>query len=57
MKITTISAAVRFSKDTGAGWKVIELGAEASLESGDDWHQAQQSLYASLTAQLRELWG
>jgi hypothetical protein len=57
MKITTISAAFRFSKDTGAGWKVIELGAEATLDSEEDWHLAQQGLYSSLTAQLRTLWG
>jgi hypothetical protein len=56
VKVTTVSASIKFSKDTGSGWKTLELGAEASLDSEDDWFLAQQGLYASLTAQLKSLW-
>jgi hypothetical protein len=57
MQVTTVSAAVRFSKDTGAGWKVIELGAEASIAPDEDWHICQQGLFANLAAQLKAVWG
>jgi hypothetical protein len=56
MKVTQVSATIRFSKEVHEGWKSVELGAEATLEPSDDWHQAQQGLYTSLTAQLRTLW-
>jgi hypothetical protein len=56
MRVTTVSAAIRFSKDTGQGWKTIDIGAEASLDPDDDWVVAQQGLYSQLTAQLRQLW-
>jgi hypothetical protein len=58
MKVTQVSATIRFSKDTGQGaWKVIELGAEASVDPEENWALAQQGLYAMLTTQLRALWG
>jgi hypothetical protein len=58
MNIRTISANVRYSKALAQGeHKTIELGAEASLDPGEDWALAQQGLYALLTAQLRTLWG
>ena len=58
MEVTKISANVRYSQDTGHGaWKVIELGAEASLDFMDaDWQSAQRELYDELTLQLRQLW-
>ena len=57
MKVTTVSANVRFSKDTGQGaWKVIELGAEASVDGNEGWQAAQASLYQQLGQQLRALW-
>jgi hypothetical protein len=57
MRVDRISAHVRFSKDTGQGWKTVELGAEASLDPDEDWTLAGQGLYALLSAQLREVWG
>jgi hypothetical protein len=58
MKVTGVSASIRYSKSLEPGeHKTMELTAEGSIESDDDWHQAQQGLYTSLTAQLRTLWG
>jgi hypothetical protein len=38
VKVTTISANLRFSKGIGHGaWKVIEIGAEASVDPREDW--------------------
>ncbi len=57
MIITTISATIRYSQDTGHGaWKVVELGAEASVSDREFWKQAQSELYHQLTDQLRQLW-
>ena len=57
MIVTTVSAMVRYSQDTGKGaWKVIELGAEGSIGQKDNWKQAQSELYYQLGAQLRSLW-
>ena len=53
MIVTTISATIRYSQDTGKGaWKVIELGAEASISDREFWKQAQSELYYPLT----QLW-
>jgi hypothetical protein len=58
MKVTTVSANIRFSKDTGQGaWKVVELGAEASIDANEGWQAAQGQLYADLGQQLKSLWG
>ena len=57
MKVEKISATVRYSQDTGKGaWKVIELGAEASLNDREHWKQAQSELYYQIADQLRTLW-
>jgi hypothetical protein len=56
MLIERVSAHIRFSQDTGQGWKTVELGAEAHIEPAEDWALAQQGLYAMLTVQLRQLW-
>jgi len=57
MKVTTVSANVRYSQDTGKGaWKVIELGAEGSVDARETWQGAQAYLYAELGKQLKELW-
>jgi hypothetical protein len=50
MKVMTVSS-IRYSKSLAQGeHKTIEISTEASLEPGDDWYQAQQDLYGSLTA-------
>ena len=57
MIVTTISATIRYSQDTVKGaWKVIELGAEATISDREFWKQAQSELYYQLSDQLRTLW-
>ncbi len=57
MEVNRISANIRYSQDTGHGaWKVIELGAEASVSDREHWKQAQSELYYQLGDQLRQLW-
>ena len=57
MKVTTISANLRFSKDIGHGaWKVIEIGTEASVDLREDWQSAQTALYQQLVQQMAILW-
>ena len=57
MKVEKISATIRYSQDTGKGaWKVVELGAEATISDREHWKQAQSELYYQLGDQLRQLW-
>ncbi len=57
MEVNKISATIRYSQDTGKGaWKVIELGAEATVSDREFWKQAQSELYYQLGDQLRQLW-
>lgn len=56
MKVTTVSASVRFSKSMENGHKTIELSAEAALEPKDNWKDAQSQLYSELGEQLKTLW-
>ena len=57
MKITTISASVRFSKAIQPGcYKTIELSAEGTLNPNENWHEAQNQLYTDLGIQLKALW-
>ena len=56
MEVSKISANIRYSQDTGKGaWKVIELGAEASVSDREFWKQVQSELYYQLGDQLRTL--
>lgn len=57
MKVTTVSASVRYSKPMGDGsYKTVELGAEATLTAEETWTKAQASLYQELGQQLKALW-
>ena len=57
MKVTTVSASVRFSGAVGdSRFKTIELSAEAALEGKETWIEAQASLYERLGCQLKTLW-
>ena len=57
MKVTTVTASVRYSKAIGEGQhKTVELSADATLEPRDDWQEAQASLYQQLGWQLKTLW-
>jgi hypothetical protein len=58
MKVTTVSASVRYSKALGDGQhKTIELSAEAAIEGKETWTEAQSNLYPQLGQQLKALWG
>ena len=57
MIVEKVSATIRYSQDTGRGaWKVIELGAEGSVDAREQWQQAQSFLYAELGKQMKTLW-
>jgi hypothetical protein len=57
MKVTTVSANIRYSQDTGKGaWKAVEIGAEATVDQRERWDTALASLYADLGQQLKALW-
>jgi hypothetical protein len=45
MKVTTVTATLRFSQDSGKGaWKSLELGAEAQVAPNEEWAEAQAYL-------------
>jgi hypothetical protein len=56
MKVDSISASIKFSKDTSQGWKTIEVSAEGSVSEDEDWLLSRQALYTQLAAQLKQLW-
>ena len=57
MKVTTVSANIRYSQDTGHGaWKSIEIGAEASVDERERWGAALSQLYSELGSELKRLW-
>ena len=48
MEVSKIAATIRYSQDTGRGaWKVMELGAEATISDQEHCKQAQSELYTS----------
>lgn len=54
MRVSTISARIKASKEVNGCWKTIEFGAEAVLDSGDDWKKSQHQLFADLSSQLKK---
>ena len=57
MKVEKVSATIRYSQDTGKGaWKVIEIGAEGSVDARENWQSAQAFLYHELGQQMKVLW-
>ena len=49
MKVTNVSANIRYPQDTGKGaWKVVEVGAEGTIRPGESWETAQASRYHKL---------
>ncbi len=57
MKVTTVTATIKYSQDTGKGaWKAVELGAEATLDAKDSWQATQHQLYGELSLQLQRMW-
>jgi hypothetical protein len=56
MNVTTISATIRYSAEAKGAWRTIELGAEATLDPGEDWQTAQQKMYSQLGEQFKTIW-
>ncbi len=56
MQVDRVRASLRYSRDTGNGWKTVELGAEASLGAQEEWQKAEAQLYTELSASLMSLW-
>ena len=57
MRVTKVTANLRYSAEAKGAWRSIELGAEASLtSSNEDWEAAQADLYHQLGQQLNRFW-
>jgi hypothetical protein len=57
MKVTTVTATIRYSQDSGKGaWKSLELGAEAQVAPNEDWADVQVRLYDHLAQQFKQIW-
>ena len=55
MKVTTISANIRYSQDTGHGaWKVVELGAEAQASLSSKAVEIMKRLETAAEQRRRE---
>lgn len=57
MKVTAVLVNIRYSRPMADGsYKTVELGAEGSLDSGDDkWQEVQSDLYRQLEDQMRHV--
>ncbi len=41
MKVTTVTATIKYSKDTGKGaWKAAEIGVDATVDARETWQAA-----------------
>jgi hypothetical protein len=58
VEITTISVAVRYSREMGNQWKGLELKAEANLspEESKNWQQSMDNLYRDMAQQMVRQW-
>jgi hypothetical protein len=56
MKVTTVTATIKYSAEAKGAWRTIELGAEAQVALNEDWHTAQEQLYLQLGQQMKTLW-
>ncbi len=56
MYVTTIRVSVRRSRESiEREWLTVELSAEATIGHGEDWEEAQRSLYEALNGQIAGL--
>jgi hypothetical protein len=54
MIINTVSVSIRYSKPMGDGsFKTVEIGAEATLNPDEDFHDAQVTLYHELGGTMK----
>jgi hypothetical protein len=56
MNVRIVSANIRYSAEAKGAWRTIEVGAEATVDPGENWHTAQQELYHQLGRQMKTLW-
>jgi hypothetical protein len=57
MRVTEVSATVRYSAEAKGAWRSIEVGASATLtNSNETLESAQDELYQRLRQQLKTLW-
>ncbi len=57
MRVTKVTAYLRYAAEAKGAWRAIEVGAEASLTSNaEDWEAAQADLYHHLGQQLNRFW-
>ncbi len=56
MRVFNVAVNIRYAKEIEGAWKTVEVGAEATVEEGEQWTLCQQGLFAQLSAQLREVW-
>ena len=57
MRVTTVTATLKYSAEAKGAWRSIEVGAEATLTSSEEnWVAAQSQLYHKLGHQLKTLW-
>jgi hypothetical protein len=57
MRVTEISATVRYSAEAKGAWRSIEVGATARLIASDETLESVSAeLYQRLTKQLKVLW-
>jgi hypothetical protein len=52
MRVFNVAVNIRYAKEIEGAWKTVEVGAEATVEEGEQWTLCQQGLFA----QLREVW-
>ena len=57
MQVVTIKMSLKLSKETPAGWRGMELGAEATLAPHEDVTTAMAALYGQLRSEFVKLWG
>ncbi|MCL4535435.1 MAG: hypothetical protein M1370_09790 [Bacteroidetes bacterium] len=55
MQVVNVSVTVRESRESGDGWRSLELGAQAQVYPNEDWREAQRALHEALTAQLEAM--
>jgi hypothetical protein len=55
MNVNAISVHIRYSKPLADGsHKTVELAAEGTLAPGEDWHEAELSLYNELGQAMKQ---
>ncbi len=56
MEVTTIKMSLKLSKETAAGWRGLELGAEATIAKTESLEASASALYGQLRGEFAKLW-